>query len=241
MSPSDYSIAEVSALTGTPVRTIRYYIAEGLLPSAGQVGPAARYDEAFVARLRAIRRLQERHQPLAAIRTALEGMSDEAVIAAVQPSEEPPPDSASDYVRRILGAGGAAPAQDLRTDWLGLQSGDWTARPSAVLPAMSAPAPFPAAAAPSGAPGAPPAPGLLVSDAWDAPDVAEGRALYASIQPALPPEAGRPAGGERSHWERISISPDVEIHVRRPASRRSVKRVQLLVEFARQVFEEGAT
>jgi DNA-binding transcriptional MerR regulator len=102
MTPTDYSIADVAAVTDTPVRTIRYYIAQGLLPSAGRTGPAARYDDAFVARLRAIRRLQEAHLPLAVIQTTLQGLDEADLLEIVGPPEQSPPDSASDYVRRLL-------------------------------------------------------------------------------------------------------------------------------------------
>jgi len=215
MAPTDYSIADVSALTGTPVRTIRYYIAEGLLPAPGRFGSAARYDDAFVARLRAIRRLQERHLPLAEIRKALEGLTDSSVIEAVRPAETPPSDSASEYVRRLLG----------------------TAEES--VPYATPPAPAPAAVAPPASAlhdalmpaGAfiPPA-----SDAPPRPTLGMGQA-YAS-----PAEAREPAAGGRSHWERIAITPDIEIHIRRPLSRPASKRAERLIEVARDIFDEGA-
>lgn len=108
MSPTDYSMTDVSAVTDTPVRTIRYYIAQGLLASAGRTGPAARYDDAFVARLRAIRRLQEVHQPLSVIRATLEGLDEAGLREIVERPEPVPVDSASDYVRRLLGGERAA-------------------------------------------------------------------------------------------------------------------------------------
>ncbi len=103
MAPVDYSIADVAALTDTPVRTVRYYIAQGLLPSPGRTGPAARYDDAFVTRLRAIRRLQEAHQPLSVIRVALDGLDEDGLRDVLERPEVTPPDSAGDYVRRLLG------------------------------------------------------------------------------------------------------------------------------------------
>jgi DNA-binding transcriptional MerR regulator len=105
MAPTDYSIADVAAVTETPVRTIRYYIAQGLLPSAGRTGPAARYDDAFVARLRAIRRLQEAHLPLAVIQTTLEGLDEAGLREIVERPVQTPADSAGDYVRRLLSGG----------------------------------------------------------------------------------------------------------------------------------------
>jgi DNA-binding transcriptional MerR regulator len=117
MSPTDYSIADVSALTDTPVRTIRYYITQGLLPSAGRTGPAARYDDAFVARLRAIRRLQEAHLPLSVIQSTLQGLDEAEMLEVVERPEHVPADSASDYVRRLLDDGHGPAAREPRASY----------------------------------------------------------------------------------------------------------------------------
>lgn len=53
---------------------------------------------------------------------------------------------------------------------------------------------------------------------------------------ALPP----PASLERSQWERLSLHADVELHVRRPGSRATNRKVEKLVEFARTVFREDS-
>ncbi len=44
--------------------------------------------------------------------------------------------------------------------------------------------------------------------------------------------------GERSHWERIPLSGDVELHVRRPLSRVANRRVERLLEQARRILNE---
>ncbi|MDH4143531.1 MAG: hypothetical protein OEV61_13060, partial [Chloroflexota bacterium] len=43
---------------------------------------------------------------------------------------------------------------------------------------------------------------------------------------------------QRSQWERIGLGPDVELHIRRPLSRSTAKRVDRLVEIARDLLEE---
>jgi DNA-binding transcriptional MerR regulator len=104
--PNDatYTISELADLAGVTPRTIRYYLAQGLLPATGQSGPGTRYTSAHLARLRLVRRLQAEHQPLAEIRTRLARLDDDAVVAlAEQDAPEPPQDSALDYVRSILG------------------------------------------------------------------------------------------------------------------------------------------
>ena len=48
-------------------------------------------------------------------------------------------------------------------------------------------------------------------------------------------EASQP-GEWRSQWERISITPDVELHVRRPLSRKNARAVDRLTQVARDLF-----
>jgi hypothetical protein len=59
-------------------------------------------------------------------------------------------------------------------------------------------------------------------------------------------EASPPAPGaapivsqpDRSTWERLVITPDVELHVRRPLDRRTNRRVDQLERIARELFDE---
>lgn len=98
-------INTLSRDTGINVRTIRYYLAEGLLPSPSGRGPAATYGPGHRDRLRLIRRLQEAHLPLAAIRTQLEALDDAGVAAALTAPSRPEgraPATASEYVRQVL-------------------------------------------------------------------------------------------------------------------------------------------
>lgn len=98
-------INALSRETGTNVRTIRYYVAEKLLPPPDGRGPAATYGPGHRDRLRLIRRLQEAHQPLAEIRRQLEALDDAGVASALaEPAtrEQTTPASAYDYVRQVL-------------------------------------------------------------------------------------------------------------------------------------------
>ena len=54
-------------------------------------------------------------------------------------------------------------------------------------------------------------------------------------QPAAPSPTQEP---ERSQWDRVAVTPDIELHVRRPLTRGDNKRVSRLIEIARQLFEE---
>lgn len=65
------TIEELAEQAKTPVRTVRYYIAERMLPGPGSRGKGATYTEEHLLRLRLIRRLAERHAPLAEIREVM--------------------------------------------------------------------------------------------------------------------------------------------------------------------------
>ena len=65
------TLEELAERVGVPTRTIRFYITEGLLPGPGSRGKAATYGEEHLVRLRLIRRLAERHVPLAEMRARL--------------------------------------------------------------------------------------------------------------------------------------------------------------------------
>jgi DNA-binding transcriptional MerR regulator len=47
------------------------------------------------------------------------------------------------------------------------------------------------------------------------------------------PATSQPTMVERAHWERIALTPDIEVHVRRPLSRQDNQRLEKLLERAR--------
>jgi DNA-binding transcriptional MerR regulator len=70
---------------------------------------------------------------------------------------------------------------------------------------------------------------------------AEAPAIYRAEPPlaaAAAPKPAQTAGAERSQWDRVAITPDVEIHVRRPLDRRTNQRVERLIAIARAHLEE---
>jgi DNA-binding transcriptional MerR regulator len=103
--PTQYSLADLCDLADVTPRTVRYYIAQGLLRSPSGAGPSSRYDDGHLNRLRLIRRLQREHLPLSEIRNRLAAVSDEEAEAIAR---EPAPvvDSASDYIARVLASRG---------------------------------------------------------------------------------------------------------------------------------------
>ena len=86
---------------------------------------------------------------------------------------------------------------------------------------------------------APPAPAQAATP-W--PGSAPGPSPKAGADlPSQPPEpsavnTGRT--GERSQWERLSLTSDIELHVRRPLSRPGNRIVERLVAFANQLLKE---
>ena len=89
-----------------------------------------------------------------------------------------------------------------------------------IAPPPAAPGPLPATS-----PGGSVRLRLELGPPADAPDV-------------LPVTGAPPAGPERSHWERISLAPDIEIHVRRPLTRSANRALARLLEVARELLEE---
>jgi DNA-binding transcriptional MerR regulator len=67
-----------------------------------------------------------------------------------------------------------------------------------------------------------------------------GSAMVNRSAPAasLAPEPSRPSSPSKSQWERIALAPDVERHVRRPLTREANRRVEKLLDLARQILQE---
>jgi DNA-binding transcriptional MerR regulator len=66
-------------------------------------------------------------------------------------------------------------------------------------------------------------------------------ALPSPVASAEPPEAStrsEPSGPARSQWERVGLSPNVELHIRRPLGRLENKRVERLITVARELLQE---
>ncbi|MDQ3448669.1 MAG: helix-turn-helix domain-containing protein, partial [Chloroflexota bacterium] len=60
----------------------------------------------------------------------------------------------------------------------------------------------------------------------------------ATPAPATPAPATQPPHKNRSQWERLPLSPDVELHIRRPLSRHQIKQIDRLIHIATELFEE---
>ena len=202
-----YSLQDLADLADVTPRTIRYYIAQGLLPSPEGAGPAARYAEGHLGRLRLIRQLQREHLPLAEIRARLTGLDDVTVQALLTPGDVAgPAESAIDYIRSVLL--GSTPSA--------------AAGPMALTPARH---------------GAVVMPALLAEELTASAEPAPAPQLMAPSLSAAPAPAPVQTP-DRSQWDRVTLAPDIELHVRRPLSRLQNKRVDRLIVIARQLLEE---
>jgi len=100
---NEYTLQDLADLADITPRTIRYYVAQGVLPSPGRVGPGTTYGPGHLARLRLIRQLQREHLPLAEIRARLAKLDDAAVLELAEAAPaEAHPGSAADYIRSVL-------------------------------------------------------------------------------------------------------------------------------------------
>lgn len=89
MERETYRLSELADAAGVPPRTVRYYIAQGLLPSPGRLGAGTRYGREHLDRLQLIRTLQDQGLSLAEIRERLDPrpapMLAEAAWAPLEP------------------------------------------------------------------------------------------------------------------------------------------------------------
>ena len=238
-----YTLAELTEAAGVSVRTVRYYISEGLLPPPFGAGPASHYTGAHLNRLALIGRLKDAYLPLKEIRRRLTGLGD-AEVAALLAAEEATvapvagsrvatdDDDALTYIDRVLNpaAAGAtrrtaAPPRDTGGDAGGTGGGAASRgreRPDAAIRE------------------APPL--------WDAepdadePDEAATTGAsqttrpLASLLPRLPETADEEPIDHGEPWLRIRLGEEAELLVSDGLLRRRRDKVDWLVRWARRVF-----
>lgn len=232
------TLGELTRAAGVSVRTVRYYIAEGLLPPPVGAGPRSAYTPGHLDRLRLIARWKQAYLPLKEIRRRLAGLDDVAVrrVAADQPHPTPdraapPPDSASDYLARLLGTSPDRPAtgtgRPRSAPLLAEQMPPMATAAYSALEPPTAQLPEPDPARPPLDPFAP------------RPPLPLGAAVSLSPPPAEslpPPPPAEDAPIEADAWRRIRLGDDVELLVRDSAYDRRRDLIDWLVAWARRVF-----
>ena len=197
----EYALTDLAEATGLSPRTIRYYIAQGLVPAPGRQGSATRYPRSTLDRLHLIARLRDANVPLASIRQRLGQLGDEDVamsVGALSVWADRAP--ATPVFNRAIAPHWLTEELDYPFFGPGTHLRPRTGRPD----------------------------GLEPSADLHTVDVAPRLANEHLPEPGL---------GQRSQWERITISRDVELHVRRPLSPHDNRLVSRLVELAGRMVE----
>jgi DNA-binding transcriptional MerR regulator len=174
-----FTIGELAQAADVTTRTIRYYVAQGLLPPPYGGGRAASYGEQHLHRLELIKLLKQEFLPLNEIKALLYGLDDDAVRTLLQERRQrppaPAPDTAKEYLRTLLNPDAKSPSLLRQT----------VARKAQSLS--------------------------------DQPlGVSAGSGLFARRSP-VPAEQVQISREDATAWQRYSLHPDVELHVRQPA------------------------
>ena len=212
------TLSELTAAADVSVRTVRYYIAEGLLPPPEGSGPGSAYTQGHLDRLRLIQRLKEAYLPLKEIRRRLSGLSaDEvrSVLAAGDPRAAPAasPTSGMLYDESLAGA----------RDYLALlESGEqYRTEPMALQ--------FPATAAPLGA--------ALDGSAFMPEPARRREPRAAATSASMPPRRDESiASSGTGLWHRIALGEEAELVISDRVYDRHRDRIDWLVRWARKVF-----
>jgi DNA-binding transcriptional MerR regulator len=211
------SLSELTEAAAVSVRTVRYYIAEGLLPPPEGAGPGSAYAQGHLDRLRLIQRLKEAYLPLKEIRRRLSGLGDDDVRGLLTEDDFRVPtnarsESEAPYDASLAGA----------RDYLALlESRERYRTEPMALHVQSAPV---AASRPE--------PGSSIEPARSRGPSA------ASVAPARkPPEHNQPAASPAPGlWHRIPLGDEAELVISDRVYGRHRDRVDWLVRWARKVF-----
>jgi DNA-binding transcriptional MerR regulator len=201
-----WNLTELTQEAGVSVRTVRYYIAEGLLPPPDANGPRSFYTQGHLDRLRLIDRLKASYLPLKEIRRRLSTLDDGEVrhlLESENTASPPmmraapasPPDSASNYIARLLNTPQSQPQ-----------------------PGRSVQAPAPAAPPP-------------MNQTFD-----EDETIVFALPPVPATRPSAAAEPDTTSWRRISLSDDAELLIRDDTYQRKRDRVEWLIDWARKVF-----
>ena len=185
------SLTELARRADVTPRTVRYYIAQGLIPSP-PAGPGQHYGQSQLQRIALIKRLQREHLPLAEIRGRLSALDDASVAQALAEAEmgddeiaaaqaldaatSPDRERALTYIRRVLDEGAtrrAGPSRALIAP---------ASAPSSVAPPTASDPPL-ASSAPSSAPAGTTGPRAMRLAEAPAP---AGRSLLRRLSPTAP-------------------------------------------------------
>lgn len=233
-----YTISTLADAVGVTPRTIRYYTAEGLLPPPDTRGKYALYSAEHLLRLRLIAYLKDAYLPLGEIRSQLEPLSLQELQKLLDEfeTEAAPqaPGSAADYIGQVLARQATVPQRMA-------EANEHYQAPTMAAPAMPA---TPPAAAPPIDTGAAlpqvPASAVQQADRRVTPAPAQ-EGLLSRLLPRRREQMHRSAhapAATEERWQRITLAPGIELHVREPQSASIRERVERLIAQAHELFSQ---
>jgi DNA-binding transcriptional MerR regulator len=208
------TLGDLTEAADVSVRTVRYYIAEGLLPPPEGAGPASSYGAGHVDRLRLIQRLKAAYLPLKEIRRRLSGLDDAEVHALLATEEQWPPLRAEHSDPSLAGA----------REYLSLLESPAHYRTEPLALHFSPPPASPASSPPEPEPAAQPTP-------MRSPQMAAG--IPERRAPTRHDTEGQAAS---PLWHRLPLGEEAELVISERVYARHRDRVDWLVRWARKVF-----
>ena len=79
MTNTELTLDDLAAKSQMPIRTLRFYIQEGLLPGPDTRGKFASYSRQHLERIEMIKRLKDKYLPLQQIKQLLDNMSEDDI------------------------------------------------------------------------------------------------------------------------------------------------------------------
>jgi DNA-binding transcriptional MerR regulator len=234
MKKTQLLISELAKRAGVSVRTIRYYIKEGLLPSPRSRGRYSVYDEDYLFRLELIKRLKQAYLPLKEIRVQLSELTPEDIRTLLASEDLPGVDTDKASKSKI----GEAHPPTLSLD-AGLEPQKTI--PEVVSPSMASPELR--QEPPSDALGY--ITRILETVPKSKPRRGKKRHRPARQQPQ--PRAKKPLPspaapvGQGEAWRRIVLAPGIELHIQQKQYKRFTKKVKALISHAEDYFNPQET
>jgi DNA-binding transcriptional MerR regulator len=233
-----YTIGELAGEANVTTRTIRYYVSEGLLAPPEKGGRAASYNDEHLARLALIKILKEEFLPLQEIASLLNGLDKQAVFELLKEKQKaeipaPTPNSAKAYLQTLLNPpNSVAETPTLMRHRLQAKK-EVAEEPS--LPAHPRATPHGVKSTdPSAMPSAAKArPGETESTTAD---------LTTGAAESAPTVDSAEAIASATQWQRIQITPDIELHIRSGLEKTSVRqKIEQLIKITHHLFNSIIT
>jgi DNA-binding transcriptional MerR regulator len=199
MTTEELLIHELAERAGISVRTIRYYIEEGLLPQPTYQGKYSYYDLNYLDRLELIRRLKESYLPLREIREIMTSLTDDEV--RMKLNEQP---SSSQIMNGPLPAPPAEKPGENALRYIDRLMEDQTR--------------------------------YKTKGSSDKTEPKFTRDNEIRIQPKVNYLDASPIDTDQETWQRITLAPGVELHLRYPQNPATQGLVRQLITFAKRIF-----